>query len=134
MPRRRFSTIICVAALACAVPACDSSDPSIPSIQGEYSASFTYVVNDQPFQENWTVTLSESADGMVAGSGLQGSEPVEIMGSHDHPDIELDFVSDKDGFIGTLTATVTDDGSVIEGRYNFSIVFVDIPLTLRKVM
>lgn len=114
--------------------ACDSSDPSIPRIEGDYNARFTYVVNDQPFQESWTVTLSESADGMVAGSGLQGSEAVEVMGSHDHPDIELDFVSDKDGFIGTLTGTVTGDGSVIEGRYNFSIVFVGIPVTLRKVM
>ena len=123
-----------VATLVLVWAGCDSSETTTPRIQGEYSASFTYIVNDEPFQETWTVTLSEANDGLVSGSGLQGSEAVAVMGSHDHPDVSLDFVSDKDGFIGTLTGTVMQDGDVIEGRYNFSIVFVDIPITLRRIV
>ena len=130
--QRHILRFAAVAALTGLAAGCDGSEVSVPRIRGDYSGSFTYVVNDQPYQESWTVMLDEGQDGTVFGSGSQGSEPVEVTGSHDHPDVSLDFLSDNDGYIGTLAGSVTDDGTLIEGRYNFSIVFVDIPVSLRK--
>lgn len=117
--------------LVAAPLACDG-EATPPDLAGDFAGNFVYTVNDQPFQELWQLTLDEDSDGRVTGSGLQGSEQVDVEGRHDHPDVTLDFISRKEGFVGTLTGMLSDDGRIIEGTYNFSIIFVSIPLTLRK--
>ncbi len=130
--RLRFWHLTPLLLIVAASLACDGST-SIPEVSGDFSGNFVYTVNDQPFQEIWQVTLDEDSEGRVDGAGTQGSEQVDVEGRHDHPDVTLDFISRKEGFIGTLTGVLSDDGRMIEGTYNFSIVFVNIPLTLRKL-
>ncbi len=131
MTIRPFTTL-CILVAVVTFAACDSDNP-VSDLTGVYTANFVYTVNDVPYQESWSIELSESPNGEVTGAGFQGSEAVTVTGRHDHPEVVLDFVSEKDGFIGTFTGDMTDDGTILEGAYNFTVIFVNIPMMFRRM-
>ncbi len=129
--RRGLLAGLSLLAIAVAVAGCDGSDPS-PDATGEFSGIFSYTVDGEAFQEEWVFDLTEGIDGRIDGSGLHGDDFVTIVGSHQHPDIELEFDSERDGYLGKLSGTLSDDGDRIEGTFTLSVVFVAIPVTLER--
>ena len=58
---------------------------------------------------------------------------ITITGRHDHPAVTLEFTDDQNGFAGRFAGTLSDDGRVLNGVYNFGLFFVSIPVELRLV-
>ncbi len=119
------------AALVLTVTSCDGAD-SPPAIDGEYSGVFMYTVDDAPFEEDWVFNISEGSDGVLEGTGRQGDDFVVVTGSHDHPNIVLEFEASNDGYLGRLIGIVSDDGNRIEGSFTLSIIFNQIPVVLTR--
>lgn len=118
---------------------CDSAEDPPPVLQGRYDGTFTYIAPPGPFfpggpvSESWVLTLTENGRGVVSGAGTLGDEmPVTISGSHDHPDVILDFTDDQGDAAGRFTGTLSDDGQQLDGVYNFTIFFANNPVTLAR--
>ena len=69
----------------------------------------------------------------VSGAGNLGDGmPVTVSGTHDHPDVTLEFTDGQNAFAGRFTGSLSDDERVLEGVYNFNLFFVNHPLTLTQ--
>jgi len=122
--------------LACIGFGCDSAEPAVPELSGRFEGSFTYIAPPGPFfpggevSEDWSLSLRETADGSVSGNGKLGADAVTASGSHEHPEVVLEFVDGAGNALGRFSGTLSDDGSVLDGVYNLYLFFVDIPVTL----
>lgn len=115
-----------------ALAGCDSNQEDAPTLQGRFEGTFAYTVLDEMFEEFWEMTLAQNTRGDVTGNGLLGVDVVTVRGTHDHPDVTLSFFDRDDVLVGIFTGELSNDGAVLEGVFNFSIFFVDVPVTLRR--
>lgn len=135
----RFRTITLVLLFGVLLLGCDSAEDSPPELQGRYAGTFTYIAPPGPFSgggevaEAWVLMLEEKGRGEVSGAGNLGENmPVTLSGTHNHPDVTLEFTDGQNAFAGRFTGSLSDDGRVLEGVYNFNLFFVNHPLTLTQ--
>lgn len=119
---------------------CDTNESPPPELRGRFEGTFTYIAPPGPFSpggsvsEEWVLSISEDGSGNVAGSGtLTVAVPVTVAGTHDHPNVVLDFTDDEGGSAGRFTGTLSNDGKMLDGVYDFGLFFADDPLTLTRV-
>ncbi len=135
----RFRTITCVLLFGILLAGCDSAEDPPPELQGRYDGTFRYTAPPGPFSgggevsESWVLMLGEKAGGDISGVGNLGDDfTVTVTGTHDHPDVTLEFTDGQNAFAGRFTGTLSDDGRVLEGVYNFNFFFVNNPVTLTQ--
>ncbi len=135
----RFRTITYVLLFGILLVGCDSAEDPPPELQGRYDGTFTYTAPPGPFSgggevsESWVLMLEEQAGGDISGAGNLGDDfPVTVTGTHDHPDVTLEFTDSQNAFAGRFTGRLSDDGRVLEGVYNFNLFFVNQPVTLAQ--
>ncbi len=136
----RFRTITLVLLFGLVQAGCDSAEDPPPELQGRYAGTFTYIAPPGPFSgggevsEAWVLMFEEKGRGDVSGAGNLGDGmPVTLSGTHDHPDVRLEFTDTQNAFAGRFIGSLSDDGRVLEGVYNFNLFFVNHPLTLTQV-
>ena len=136
MPVRTVSLLLLVGML---LLGCDSAEDPPPELQGRYEGTFTYIAPPTPFSpggpvsEAWTLMLTDNGRGDVSGTGTLGDAlSVTITGRHDHPDVTLDFTDDQGDTAGRFTGTLSDDGRMLNGVYNFTIFFANNPVTITR--
>jgi len=134
-----FRTITYVLLFGILLAGCDSAEDPPPELQGRYDGTFTYIAPPGPFSgggevsEAWVLMLEEKGRRDVSGAGNLGDDfPVTVIGTHDHPDVTLEFTDGQNAFAGRFTGTLSDDGRVLEGVYNFNFFFVNNPVTLTQ--
>ncbi len=135
----RFRTITLVLLFGVVLVGCDSAEDASPTLAGRCEGTFTYTAPPGPFSgggevsESWALMLEEKGGGDISGVGdLGDSVPVTVSGTHDHPDVTLEFTDGQNAFAGRFTGSLSDDGRVLEGVYNFNLFFVNHPLTLTQ--
>ena len=124
----RFRTITYVLLFGILLAGCDSAEDSPPELQGRYDGTFTYTAPPGPFSgggevsESWVLMLEEKGGGDISGAGNLGDGmPVTVSGTHDHPDVTLEFTDGQNAFAGRFTGSLSDDERVLEGVYNFNL-------------
>ena len=133
----RLRPVVLILFFSLAPAGCDSAEEPPPALQGRYEGTFTYIAEPGPFSPGgpvslpWLLSLEEAADGTVRGTGDLGGDRVSVIGAHIHPEVRLEFTDDQDAFAGRFMGTLSDDGRVLEGVYNFSFFFINISVTLR---
>ncbi len=135
----RLLTTVLIILLGIASARCDSAEDPPPALQGRFEGTFTYIAEPGPFSpggpvsQPWVLTLQEDTRGGVTGTGRLDKTPITVTGTHDHPDVTLEFTDDQAAFAGRFTGTLSRDGRVLDGVYNFTFFFVNNPLTLSMI-
>ncbi len=128
----RYHTSLLALFLVLMLAGCDTGGDDPPTVQGRFEGTLAYSVLEEMFEETWLLNLTENARSEVSGDGVLGVDVVTVSGMHDHPDVTLTFFDRFDAQTGIFTGTLSDDGRVLEGVFNFSIIFVDVPIALRR--
>ena len=132
----RLRAAVLIILLGIATARCDSAEDPPPVLQGRFEGTFMYIAEPGPFSpggpvsQPWALTLQENTPGIVTGTGSLDRTPVTVTGTHDHPNVTLEFTDDQAAFAGRFTGTLSRDGRVLDGVYNFTFFFVNNPVML----
>ena len=111
---------------------CDGAGTANPVIEGPYAARFIYHADNTIFETQWSLTLTSDGS-TLTGEGMLGATPVSVQGHHIGREVRLDFF---DGSVntpaGTFEGWVSQNGAVLEGIYNRPLLFVGVPVALRR--
>lgn len=111
---------------------CDSAESGPPEVEGRYTALFAYVVDEEMFDEPWSMTVQEDEAGELTGRGKLGLDSVTVSGMHDHPAVSIEFSNLNGSFGGSFQGSLSNDGVMLQGVYNLSFFFVNAPVSFQR--